>query len=387
MRPLSLLIASLLTTLVMLSGCREEKKTPPAAPRKVSYLLVGESDFGRSRRISGAVEAGDRTDLSFQINGRIANVGVSTGDNVTQGQMLATLERDDFELALKSANSRVASTQATLDEMTEMLRRQRALFARGHVSQAAVDTARSRFEAARSNHAVSTAERDLALLNLDRTVLSAPFDGQIAERIAEPFMEISSRQTLFRIQQPSTLSVRVLVPENMVRQIALDDVVEITFPSLPNAVIPGFISQIGALASQGNAFSVKVDLKDNGYDIRAGMTAQVMFHLKQGKAASKSAFLIPLSALDLRQGAGQGASLHLNALGERQAFVLVINPATMTLESRAVTVNDIQNNHVRITQGLKAGERIVIAGVAFLQPGEKVSLWQPTVAPAEVTAP
>jgi multidrug efflux system membrane fusion protein len=386
MRPL--LIASLLASLVLLSGCREEKKPAAAAPRPVNYMLVGESEFGQSRRISGAVEAAARTDLSFQINGRVATVGVSTGDSVTKGQMLATLDPTDFNLAVTSANSRVASTQATLDEMTEMLRRQRALLARGHVSQAAVDTARSRFEAARSNHAVSIAERDLARLNLERTVLSAPFDGQIAERIAEPFMEISSRQTLFRIQQPSTLSVRVLVPENMVRQIALDDVVEITFPSLPQAVIPGFISQIGALASQGNAFSVKVDLKDLSQDIRSGMTAQVTFHLKQaGGAAPKSAFLIPLSALDLRHGTGQEAPFDLNREDERQATVLVFDPATMTLESRAVTVNDIQNNRVRVINGLKAGERIVIAGVAFLQPGEKVSLWQPTVAPAEVAAP
>ena len=377
----------LVASVALVAGCREEKQPAATFPQPVSYMVVGESGAGQTRRISGEVEAADRTDLAFQVSGRVETVEVSTGDSVREGQVLATLEKKDFDLAVRSAESRVASTNATLAEMSEMLRRQRNLFERGHVAQAAVDTAQSRFEAARSNHAVAEAERDLARLNRERTVLRAPFTGQIVERIAEPFMEISPRQTLFRIQQPSTLSVRVLVPETMIRQIAMGDPVEITFPSLRDAVVPGFISQVGALAQQGNAFSVKADLHDHHYDIRSGMTAQVMFHL-QGDAKTQASYLIPLTALDLRKEAGNPEALARDADGARRAFVLVINPADMTLESREIRVRDIMNNQIKVVSGLAAGERVVIAGVAFLEPGEKVSLWRPIASsPTGATMP
>jgi len=376
----------LVASLVLVSGCREEKTPEVSLPQPVSYLVVGESGAGQTRRISGEVEAADRTDLAFQVSGRVATVEVSTGDSVSEGQILATLDQKDFNLAVRSAESRVASANASLSEMSEMLRRQRALFERGHVAQAAVDTAQSRFEAARSNHAVAIAERDLARLNLERTVLRAPFTGQLVERIAEPFMEISPRQTLFRIQQPSTLSVRVLVPETMIRKIAMGDPVEITFPSLRDAVVPGFISQVGALAQQGNAFSVKADLLEHSHDIRSGMTAQVTFHL-HGPTKQQASYLIPLTALDLRHAAGNAEGMQKDAGGQRRAWVLVIDPADMTLESREIRVRDITDNQVNVVQGLTAGERVVIAGVAFLEPGEKVSLWRPVVSSAGAAVP
>jgi multidrug efflux pump subunit AcrA (membrane-fusion protein) len=151
-------------------------------------------------------------------------------------------------------------------------------------------------------------------------------------------------------------------------------------------VVPGFISQVGALAQQGNAFSVKADLLEHSHDIRSGMTAQVTFHL-HGPTKQQASYLIPLTALDLRHAAGNAEGMQKDAGGQRRAWVLVIDPADMTLESREIRVRDITDNKVNVVQGLTAGERVVIAGVAFLEPGEKVSLWRPVVSSAGAAIP
>jgi hypothetical protein len=62
----------------------------------------------------------------------------------------------------------------------------------------------------------------------------------------------------------------------IIRQISTGDNVEVSFPTLTGATVKGVIIEIGALAQRGNAFLVKVMLKNTTrHDIRFGMTAQV----------------------------------------------------------------------------------------------------------------
>jgi hypothetical protein len=65
----------------------------------------------------------------------------------------------------------------------------------------------------------------------------------------------------------------------------------------------------------------------------------------------------------------------------------VIEPATMTLVTREVLIGNIKDNKIEVSGGLEAGEKIVIAGVPFLDPGQKVSLWEPVVQSGEGAAP
>jgi membrane fusion protein, multidrug efflux system len=385
--PRFLLPFLLLPGLLALGACREEKKEPPALPVKVvKYTVVGDMASGQARRISGVVETDDKTEIAFQIGGRVETVNVTMGDHVKEGQVLATLEKKDYELAYKAAESRVASSNALLSEKSEILKRQRALFKKGHVAQAAVDTANSQYEAARSNYQVTLAERDVARLDYDRTVLYAPYDGQISERLVEPFMEVNPTQTLFRIQRPTALTVRALVPETIIRQIAIGENVEVTFPTLTGATVKGTITEIGALAQQGNAFPVKVLLRKTAqYDIRVGMTAQVFFMVENYKATDKVAYLIPISALDLRGQEDLDNKTAAEKTG-RHGRVFVIDPATMTLRPREVAIGNIKDNKIEVIGGLEAGEKIVTAGVPFLEPGQKVGLWEPVVQPSEGAA-
>lgn len=372
--------------LLTLAACREEKKQVVEPVKAVKYMVVGDASSGQARRISGVVETDDKTEIAFQIGGKVETVNVTMGDHVKEGQVLATLEKKDYELAYKAAESRVASSNALLSEKSEILKRQRALFKKGHVAQAAVDTANSQYEAARSNYQVTLAERDVARLDYDRTVLYAPYDGQISERLVEPFMEVKSTQTLFRIQRPTALTVRALVPETIIRQIAIGENVEVTFPTLTGATVKGTITEIGALAQQGNAFPVKVLLRKTAqYDIRVGMTAQVFFMVENYKATDKVVYLIPVSALDLRGQEDLDNKTAAEKTG-RHGRVFVIDPATMTLQPREVAIGNIKDNKIEVIGGLEAGEKIVTAGVPFLEPGQKVGLWEPVVQPSEGAA-
>jgi RND family efflux transporter MFP subunit len=386
--PKSLLVLLIfLPGLLALSGCREEKKAAPMPVKAVKYIVVGDASSGQARRIAGVVETDDKTEIAFQIGGKVEAVNVNMGDYVKEGQILATLEKEDYALAYKAAESRVASSNALLSEKSEILKRQRILFKKGHVAQAAVDTANSQYEAARSNYQVALAERDVAKLDYDRTVLYAPYDGQISERLVEPFMEVKPTQTLFRIQRPTALTVRALVPETIIRQIIIGEKVEVTFPTLTGATVEGTITEIGALAQQGNAFPVKVLLKKTGqYDIRVGMTAQVFFTIEDYGKIDKIAYIIPISALDLR-GRDDADRKPAEEAGARHGRVFVIESATMTLVTREVLIGNIKDNKIEVIGGLEAGEKIVIAGVPFLDPGQKVSLWEPVVQPGEGAAP
>lgn len=167
------------------------------------------------------------------------------------------------------------------------------------------------------------------------------------------------------------------MPETLIRDVSYGDGVSVRFPTLKNVEINGIVSTIGAKAESGNAFPVKVELVESPADIRPGMTAQVIFYF--GESVDVPVYLIPVSALDTRIPIEQGKRV------EGQVPVFVVN--NDTAEKRLVTVRDIRGNDLEVVEGLATGDQLIVAGVPFIEEGQKVKLWEPAYnLPATINA-
>lgn len=90
-------------------------------------------------------------------------------------------------------------------------------------------------------------------------------------------------------------------------------------------------------------------------------------------------YLIPVSALDTRIPIEQGKRV------EGQVPVFVVN--NDTAEKRLVTVRDIRGNDLEVVEGLATGDQLIVAGVPFIEEGQKVKLWEPAYnLPATINA-
>ena len=349
-----------LIALGALIGCEEQ--APPVAEnvRAIKTIVVSEQGAGQQRRFPGILEAVDTSSLSFEVPGNTREIKVDVGDRVTEGQDLATLDDTPFRLNVDAAEAEVSRAKANLAEKKTDFDRQSTLYKKDWVSKAAFDQAKAAYDSAASQVDYAISKLNLAKRDLDKAVLRAPFDGVIAAREADPFQEVARGQTIFEIYVEGAMQVALSVPETSIRFISLGTPAKVSFPSESVPHQEGRVSEVGTVASEANAFTVKVTLVDPPESLRPGMTAEAAMLL--GSEETEASFLIPLSAIAPGEDAGRG-------------YVFVFDPESSTVRKTAVTGGGgVRDNRVLIRDGIVAGDIVAVAGVSFLRDGQKVKL-------------
>ena len=352
--------AAVALTALLLSACSEEKKAPPPVIRAVKTITVQPQPAVQVRRISGLVRAVNRSPLAFEVSGIVATVAIKTGDTFKKGQVLATLDPKQYQLNLKSAEAELGRAKATLKEKESTFRAKETLYKRKVGSKTAFDKAKAEYDSAREQVKQAESKVGLARRDMSKTALRAPFGGTVAKRDVEPAQVVTAGKVVLEIQGGGAMEITVSVPDTMVKFLKRGQKTEVVFPSLPKLKMSGRVDEIATRGEEANTFPVTVRLARPSADLRAGMSAEVIFKL--GVPGIKKAFAVPVSAL-----------LPVKSVG-RDAFVYVFNKTTATLKKRMVKVAAVRGNDVLIGSGLKPGEIVVTAGVAFLYDGMKVKL-------------
>jgi RND family efflux transporter MFP subunit len=295
-------------------------------------------------------------------------VEVNLGDTVEQDQVLARLDPEPFELAVRDAEAALAEIRAFRQEARTTFRRFEEVAEHGAVSLQELDQARATRDSRESQFEAAEARLNLARRDLRRSVLRAPFPGSVSVREIDPAMKVGTGQTAFELDsEESGLRVEVQMPETLITRTRQGDSVRVSFPSVedPDAEtkgVAGVISEVGTRAGTGNAFPVRADLLDRPPALRPGMTAEVTFSFPRTEAgvAGLEGFLIPIGA----------------ALAEAgdDFSVFVFDPGTSTLEKRAIRTGGVRDNDVAVLDGLNEGDIIATAGVPFLRDGQEVRL-------------
>lgn len=359
-----LLIILSLILLLASYACREEPPPPVEKIRAIKTITVKGSTSARLRKFSGAVEAADKSSISFEVAGNVKEVRVKVGDKVSKGQVLATLDTRTFKLNVAAAEAALGRTQAELVNKRKDHERLKRIAKEdpGAVSQAAVDRAEAAFESAGKNLEYANSQLNLAKRDLTKTVLRAPFEGHIAERYVEPFHEVARGQKLFDIYMEGGMEVAISIPETEIEGVSLQLPVEIRFPTEPDHVYNGAVTEIGSAATTANAFPVKVTIQGDTQRIRPGMSAEVS--IKLGGTSGEASYLIPVIAI-------------VPGEDHKKGYVFIYDSETSTVKRTPIEGGTgIRNNDAIVTKGVKDGDIIAVAGVSFLEDGQKVKLME-----------
>ena len=349
----------LLTTSFFISGCQSDEPKVQKRIRALKTITVAEVASGQVRKFSGIVQADDASGVSFQVGGNVSKVKVELGDQVKKGQILATLDNKPYQLSVRAAAASLNKAQVELKEAELEFGRKTKLHAKGWVSQAAIDQVSAHRESSSSGVRYAKSQLNLARRDLANTTLYAPFDGVIAKRNVDPFVEVAAGKQLFEINANGAMEVALNIPETVISMLTIGMPVTVTFASLKGKVVSGRITEIGLVAGDANAFPIKASLIDPPANMRAGMTANISISLKE--ESTNSAFLIPLSAI-----APGGAN--------RTGYIFRYDPKTSSVIKIPIRIDGVRNNDVTVQEGLNAGDIIAVAGVSFLYDGQKVKL-------------
>lgn len=324
----------ILLSISLLGACidRSSKSTPI---RSVKIANVEPIDY-INRDFAGMATADDAVNLAFKISGQISSVDVSKGDFVDKGALLAQLDPRDVELQVAADKSQYERALSQFNRMERLLNHQA-------VSQQEFESAKASFVQAKSVYENS---QDL----LADTKLRAPFDGVIERTYVDTYQRIEAGQTILRLVNPRSTTVEFTIPESSLRLLA-DSTIQfyVTFDNIPNQRFTARLHKYAKTSSNAYGFPValKISRTDSQmYGISPGMTCQIT--MRSDNSASHS-LAIPLSAVYAPASGG--------------TYVWVINN-TDRAELRTVNLGEIfGRDMVSVTSGLKAGEKVVIAGV------------------------
>ncbi|MBY6185352.1 efflux RND transporter periplasmic adaptor subunit [Marinobacter hydrocarbonoclasticus] len=335
-------IAFALTAPAWLVGCNAELPTQETAEVVRPALVETVSrQVASSHQFYGSVRAADRADLSFRTSGRLAQLFVEKGDRVTAGQVLAKLDAREAELRLSTA-------VAELNNIRAEHRRALVIFEKSQaISVSDMEEITTSVELAHLR--VKEAQR-----NLEETILTAPFDGIIGQRLVDNHTQVAANTTAFVLHNLDQLEVAIQVPDRVVASGGYEVAGLASLSALPGQHFDVVM----------NSFATEADPATQTYEVTFRFIDLNGAVVLPGMAASVTPFA---------DGSQKYATVPLTAvvpdnLGQQSVWLV---DQQDTLSRRNVTLGEISNDRV-VIHNLSDGERVVVAGLSALVEGTQV---------------
>ena len=174
-----------------------------------------------------------QTVVAAQVSGAVVALEVKAGDVVKAGQVLARIDARAAEQNVAASDAQVQSARATLDVATKDFERQKQLFEKNYISQAALERAEAQFKATQAQVAAQLAQAGAARTQSGFFVVKAPYAGVVAEvPVALGDMAMPGRAAADAVR-PGALRVTAAVPQTDIARIAPGKPAKIEFPGLP----------------------------------------------------------------------------------------------------------------------------------------------------------
>ena len=331
---------------------------------------------GASVTANGYVVARTRASVSAKLAGRIADLRVSEGSYLRRGEIIATLDNDDYRAQAAQAEASVLTARADLTEAraardvaakeAERLRAMRAQ-SPGLVAEEEYDAAVSRAtqaaaraQAGEARIQAAVASRSFARANLENTVIRAPFTGTVLRKEAEIGEVVApsvggglTRGAVVTMADLTTLEVEVDVNEAYIARVRKGQPAKITLDAYPDTSFRGEVRQVVPTADRQRAtVQVKVSIVDRDPRILPEMGARVDFLADTTRGAAGLATAGPLRfrvpAAAVREVGGE-------------TVVWLVRDGR--LESRPVQGGPVSGGFREIRSGLAGGELLLVGGV------------------------
>lgn len=365
----------------------EEAAAPAPAPPAVSVVRVREGDIANELTVAGVFQAFQEVDVHGKVSGYLRHIFVDIGDRVRQGQTLGVLEVPELQAQVAGAQAGITQTQENIQRLQNEVAREQANFAAIHANYlrlkqasdqqpglvaaqelddvlgrdqsaaAQVDAAKAAVAAAQGQLGVSRAE-SLRVSSLEKyATITAPYAGVVTMRYADTGALIPAgtaeglNQAVVRLAQSDVLRLRMPIPERDVPLVHVGSHVHVHVQATGQQFDSSVVRFTRDVSNATRTMLAEVDVPNPSLSLTPGMYADVAFDLQQKQAA----LIVPASAVS------QGD----------QPSVLLVNRSNH-VERRTIVLGIAGANSQEVTSGLSVGERVIVGGLATLQPGEEV---------------
>ena len=368
---------------------RAGQEASPA--RQVRVTPVAEKPMERSTVALGSLAAFDQATVSVKVPGRLRSISVDLGSVVQQGQLIAQIDPQDYQLRVQQAEAALAQARARLGvplsgntdriepEQTSTVRQARALleeaktnrdrqatlFDQGIVARSLLDSAESAYKVAVSRYedaveevqirqslvAQRRTELALARQQLADTAIHAPFDGAIQEKRASIGEYLGAGAPLATVVRMNPLRLRVEVPEREAQQIRIGQSVRVTTEGDPNVYLGRIARLSPVITPQTRMLIAEAEVANDG-SLRPGLFARAEIVIDDDTMA----VTIPTKSIVTFAGI--------------EKVVVVQNGKAL---EKPITTRRRTGDWTEVTSGVKVGEMVVVEP-GNLQSGQAVTI-------------
>jgi|RhiMetdeSRZDD1v2_1073273.scaffolds.fasta_scaffold175874_1 membrane fusion protein, multidrug efflux system len=379
----------------LLAGCsagdaktKDVSSTAPA-PVSVSPVTAVEQPIARFIRATGTLMAEEQADVAAETAGRVVSAPIERGTPVSQAAELVRLSATETDAQLKEADANAAQIEARLgltpgnafdpnavpevqnakagyDLAESEFARIKSLLDQRVVSQSEYDQRRTQAEAARQQYeaAKNGATQQYQSLQAARarvalarkafadTVVRAPFNGVVAQRLVSTGDYVTRGTKVAVVVRVNPLRVQMTVPEQFVSAVGVGQRVMFVVDAYPGREFAGTVKYVApALQADQRALTIEAVVPNPRGELKPGLFATARIE----QPAKTPAILIPSAAVQTSAGTSR---------------VFVVNGDRV--EERIVTIGQAVDDLVEVSKGLKVGERVATKNVGQLTDGSVV---------------
>jgi membrane fusion protein, multidrug efflux system len=311
----------------------------------VSTVVADTAPWQSSLTAIGSLRAVNGADLALQAAGIVQSIQFNSGDTIAAGQPLLQLVATDDA-------AKLASLQATAENYAVVLKRDEEQIKFNAVSQATLDS-----DKASLKNAQALVEQQKALV--EQKTLKAPFAGRLGIRAVDLGQYLSAGTAIVTLQSLDPIFVDFYLPQQALAAISIGRDVTSTVDAFPGERFTGQITAVNSkVDSSSRNVQVRATIGNNPARLLPGMFAKVEI------AVGKPEQLVTLPLIAVVN----------NSYGD--LVYVVDNPkdGQGTARQTFVKTKPAKGDHIVVTEGVKPGESVVIAGQLKLRNGTPVKI-------------
>lgn len=326
---------------ISLIGCAEKQQESATKTIPVKLQSVNITGNTGNREYIGTIEEESSSSLSFQVLGNVEQVLVTEGQKVSKGQLLAVLSKG-------SAESTYLAAQATLKQAEDAYNRLSILHDNNSLPEIKFVEVQTALAQARSMEKI-------AKKNLDDCKLYAPFSGVIGSRSIDEGSNIMPGMPAFKLVKINQVKAKITVPENEIASMNVGQQAKVRVAAAGNGVNEGRVEEKGVLANAlSHTYDVRISLNNADGKLMPGMACKVWLD----NGGKQEGIVVPLHSIQLTPN--------------EERYVWLVGADNKAVR-RNITVGEITREGVIVTEGLSAGEQIIVEGYQKISEGSLVS--------------
>jgi RND family efflux transporter MFP subunit len=313
----------------------------------VTAFKVKQKRFDHYLELQGSVATKQNLILYSEFSGSLTKVLVVEGQNVSKGQLLASIDDGGMSQQIAQMNVQLSLAKTTFE-------RQKRLWQQKIGSEIEFLQAKATYEG--QQNALNQMQHQL-----DKTSIRAPFSGVIDDIITEEGTVVGAGLSpVFRLVNLEKMYIEAEVPEGYLSNVTSGKMVEIFFPVLNEKLITKVDQVSNFINPENRTFKININIPNQNKNIKPNLTAKI----KVNDYSNKEAVLIPQSIISE------------NSLGEQYIFLA----KDINLENEAIAKKTIiktgktQGDFVEILEGLSSNDVIVNEGARNVKDGQDVKI-------------